>query len=1549
MGAVANTYLAQLLPAPDIQVALKIVRPDVLGDPENVDALRKESRTLDELNAAEDTRWRHISEVVDRARYAERTKDQRYIVALLGQGEVEPGQPFVVQEVAPPAFKRFEIQSPADELKLLRVMKAVVDVMTLTHHTGMALKDFEPETKGDRIRVQWDESQRGFLFKMIDWNVTGNTKQEQAQDLLYFGGHLYYFLLGRHLRFDNPERSDQSPQPPVNISMGVPNWEEITEGSRQLLQKLLHRDPQRRYQSAEALSQDMTWWIDTLEQIGASDALRRLDKRLWQARPAGQYDRVLAIADLGLRLNPPTDARESFLESLQKAREEMEKADWEPIARARVTLGTGAYEGAAREFAQQVRVLDPESKTARIARIYLQLSRAGFLLKKKMNKRDIRSTPEWELIERAAGALVDEQWRDAQEAVSDLTRRLPTASSWAPVKTLRDLAQAGVLAEEAVRLAQEARPRRPDADRPEWFQIEREQIQKQGKAVEALKQARDLASDEPAIKNALLNETQLLEQRKHFLQRYRDADKFIDTAEKTLEEAKETYNSEDYAGAATLFEQARQAYQDALQEFQWILSQDAKQPRASIYRDRIQQREYDAEQRWREATERAETQNRFEDAVTDAQEALRLGQYDGALHHARVAAEIAPDRVDIQAMVAESRTGERLLVQARREIQSAETYAQMGNFEQANDLLKEVLSRHGRPLSELSEDQSFSGGVGRSPFRLLEDVATQANDLLKWTKAGQEADQAADRAWKRGDYESVVATYKQYEFQLTPAQDERLSQAKDRIKALKKAESLTEEAESPAKSSEKTLQVFEDLRSAWGLIADDPSRKADNIRKRIFEGWRRCVESLSDWRLASERLREGLQLFEGGSIETFEEMLDLVEIAHGLQPRLAVHEVASWPDWLSRQGWQGDLLRVVDRLSRLEGPQSWRALREQVDAWYDKLIKEDQSYLAAWLRERYESACEKSRENEFEEALKDAEACWTQLPVEVQDDLPADVQKVFQTLLVDLRARLDAETRLRRILQQVDDGGAFSDAYTEASKLELPDTENVSSEDLQATVTDLQRAAEMERLHGSSPTDDTYAQIIYDCRRLKDAKLKALTGVTGLAQRLAKLQEKLGDKSDEIAVNLLKELRDETESQKAHPRRDPKRLLLLYRQARWLEAISLRELSKVTAVQTAVKDILQTITNDLQQAETSVAFDSITKQLAQLIRLNNGVTHTDESPPLPEGVAYESVQRPLGNELEALRDEVQEMSKLAPRAAQLKPDRLEKTTTVDNDESPQLPVSEEEADTTSSQMTKSTKQETVSYNAEQVGEIRELSQAVRTTLQDLKRTWKAFEDLSGWEPESSLGRIGAQAELLQYIAETLGEAQQRMAQKAAMQGLDVLYRRLEQDNRLDALGEAQDKFWEMPRQAVQVNYRAMRKALIAALSQQVSDILDSPDAVERLQRQILYVPRQKSVAQAAYEAIYDGVRQRAAMVEADLQRREARRLWEIVMKATVLWGDDNSESTESSSLWDRLKMLFRPSDNSNQNYESSLPRREDVRRAGKPSRRETPASWEKGQ
>jgi hypothetical protein len=307
------------------------------------------------------------------------------------------------------------------------------------------------------------------------------------------------------------------------------------------------------------------------------------------------------------------------------------------------------------------------------------------------------------------------------------------------------------------------------------------------------------------------------------------------------------------------------------------------------------------------------------------------------------------------------------------------------------------------------------------------------------------------------------------------------------------------------------------------------------------------------------------------------------------------------------------------------------------------------------------------------------------------------------------------------------------------------------------------------------------------------------------------------------------------------------------------------------------------------------------------------------------------------------------MSKLAPRAAQLKPDRLEKTTTVDNDESPQLPVSEEEADTTSSQMTKSTKQETVSYNAEQVGEIRELSQAVRTTLQDLKRTWKAFEDLSGWEPESSLGRIGAQAELLQYIAETLGEAQQRMAQKAAMQGLDVLYRRLEQDNRLDALGEAQDKFWEMPRQAVQVNYRAMRKALIAALSQQVSDILDSPDAVERLQRQILYVPRQKSVAQAAYEAIYDGVRQRAAMVEADLQRREARRLWEIVMKATVLWGDDNSESTESSSLWDRLKMLFRPSDNSNQNYESSLPRREDVRRAGKPSRRETPASWEKGQ
>jgi len=417
-GAVSDVYLALLDSDAEARVVVKVVRDDATDDPLKVEALQCEADTLSLLNRAEDLQWIGLPDARARFSHAQKTTVQRKVIALLDTGELAPGQPLVVQEIAPPAFERFAVETPADEARLFKIAQATLDVLALAHHNDLSLKDFEPTTKGDRIRLQWlDDMQQTFALKVIDWNITGGPEL-MAQDLFYFGGHLYYWLTGRHVYVDSEGRT------PASLGTGNPAWGTLTAGTRQLVAKLLHRDPQRRYTSVDVLAADVAWWNDILAQIGASSVFRRLDDRLWQARPAGRYDRVQAIADLALRLNPPADARQSFEQSLKQAQDELDKENWQPIAHAQVTLGTRAYEKAALEFAQQLKILPPESEAARLARIYQSLAGTGALLKQHYQGADERRSPEWETLEtRAIPALVQRHWQEAQSAFNEVKRQ----------------------------------------------------------------------------------------------------------------------------------------------------------------------------------------------------------------------------------------------------------------------------------------------------------------------------------------------------------------------------------------------------------------------------------------------------------------------------------------------------------------------------------------------------------------------------------------------------------------------------------------------------------------------------------------------------------------------------------------------------------------------------------------------------------------------------------------------------------------------------------------------------------------------------------------------------------------------------------------------------------------------------------------------------------------------------------------------------------------------------------------------------------------------
>ncbi|MEI7850071.1 MAG: hypothetical protein WCK35_30040, partial [Chloroflexota bacterium] len=337
-GAISEAYLAVPVDSPENEVVIKMARQGLeVHDQEAQNALeglRNEARSLRILNLAELPDWKYCFDFRSRLETANLTKTRRKVVVLLDSGENEHQQPYQVQEKAPPAIVAFEIASITDEYRLIKIMDAVLDVLSLSHKNGLALKDFEPNTKWDRIRLSWlDEKKINFEMKIIDWNVTGGP-ESAPQDLLYFGGHLFRFLYGHNIVFEGRERN----QPPLNLSSLTRNWSTVTEGSRQILQKILQRDLKKRYQSVEELQVEFKWWLGVLQEAQLSDGYSEMQNQIWDLKRQEKYSQVMSVADLGMRVFPSEEVKQGFLPWVEQARQELEKRDVLPIARARGTL-----------------------------------------------------------------------------------------------------------------------------------------------------------------------------------------------------------------------------------------------------------------------------------------------------------------------------------------------------------------------------------------------------------------------------------------------------------------------------------------------------------------------------------------------------------------------------------------------------------------------------------------------------------------------------------------------------------------------------------------------------------------------------------------------------------------------------------------------------------------------------------------------------------------------------------------------------------------------------------------------------------------------------------------------------------------------------------------------------------------------------------------------------------------------------------------------------------------------------------------------------------
>lgn len=1554
-GAVSDVYPALLDGVTEARVVVKMVRDDAGDDPLKMEALQCEADTLSLLNRAEDPQWIGLADARARFRQVQKTIVQRKVIALLDAGELAPGQPFVVQEIAPAAFERFTIETPADEARLFRIAQATLDVVALAHHNDLSLKDFEPATKGDRIRLQWlDDAQQTFALKVIDWNITGGPEL-MAQDLFYFGGHLYYWLTGRHVYVDSEGRT------PANLGTGNPAWGTLTAGTRQLVAKLLHRDPQRRYASVDVLAADVAWWNEILAQIGASSVFRRLDDRLWQARPAGRYDRVRAIADLALRLNPPADARQSFEQSLKQAQDELDKENWQPIAHAQVTLGTRAYEKAALEFAQQLKILPQESEAARLARIYQSLAGTGALLKQHYQGADERRSPEWETLEtRAIPALVQRRWQEAQSALNEVKRLRPETRDWTALNDLTDWAASGARYVGEVTAAFAEAENRADPLSDAWLETEQTKIAAHEAAVEILKTVQNKAPFEPEFKERLNIESDQLKIRQILNDLYTRAAELLVQGQATLQKARQTETSHEYAMAAGEYQDAAQKLESAGNLFQEVLHTDAAQRRAQLYARRVQN-----------AVEQTQSLQQQSTALHQAQQDLAIGNYEQALEHVRTALQLAPGRKDAQGLESAIKQKQQdvLLARAQREIdlgqyaeaqpdvqqvlrgasahrdaqmmsvevdagiqtveqiriylQGATTYLQNDEFDQALAQLSRFERWDGRALRELPGGQALPDAVGARPFHLQADLRNRAATMRQQIETTRDTWNNVQQAIRDNDDAEIISLCEallERDDSLTPYLGRALTEARRRVEAQQRAAPLIANA-----------QDFKDVRDALQMIESDQSTLAVRLRGQAAMQWQRLAQAQADrlvteadWQDLLTRLREGQRLFEPQA-DTFKGMQSLVERVRSLAlvDGLAID---ARPTWFALQDWPARLARVEEELAGVAAAsQSWPALQQLVSGWRTGnaeqrgLLKHLESFLqeqfstaealhpqkdvllrAVWslwnslpartraslprasletfLQKQFNEIRTLSDARNFAAARAGSDALWEGFPETVRGAPPAGLPAETRDFRAQLALRQNGDAVLARVVQQLarDDAYSFQDAAQTMREVTLPEHPNIPTDDLEAVRTELEQAGNLEALAAVTPVADlqppegkvNYAQVIHRCRAEALPVLATLEAYPALGGRLAGLRRLLPDKREDTARALEEALNTAVQAQYAAPTTNPDELIGLYQQAWWSQSIALRTTptDAILKARQLPQHTLQAAAKLLIDIRDLVSFAEPQSLLERAERLNNTLFtyENEELPPLPETVVRAEVGQNWQLSAGSLEQFVSSVSALKTHLT--------------------AAVALEAENTTNGH-----------YNEHQVNAARDLARQLKPALERLQGAWTALT-LTEWQDTNSLMQLKKEIPDHDTLADNYAEADRLLQANEVMQGLQWLSQHVETPGVLATVQRATAPLLAKPRQALTLNYSALRQDLIAALGKQIAAILPLRDAAEKLQTDVLLMAQSIDIGEAAYQAIREGVALRAAQAQEEGRDEEANRLWKVVLDATEPWADSSLDA-----------------------------------------------------
>lgn len=432
-GAVADVYLAKWLGHENVDLIIKVLRDDYKKIPFQEDreklfqAMQAEVDALTRLNLSEDSNWGKLLLVADKISKARKTQNKRKIIALFDKGVINEF-PYLIQELAPAEFKPFEVNDLQSERKMLQVALGIAQAIQIAHSNKIALKDFEPYTKGDRIRLHWHDS-NGFEIKIIDWNINGIDDSDFKTDLVYLGCHFYRFFVGEYLPFDN-----SSHLPPEKLDL-YPAWNaNLNEGSRLILQRLLSRIPIERYSSIDELVNDLSTWLDDLKQYSKhSQSAEYIAKQCETAFNSKQYRRVLALAHLALDNieNLSNPEREGFNTQISAAREKIEENYWPIIDKARLAYSMQKYDRSAQEYALKIKELPPQILLTKEACAEMLLAQAKDELS---NRTPSQLTPTLDKkLDDAVQLLLGSKWDELTNITSELPdiRPIRLLSQWA--------------------------------------------------------------------------------------------------------------------------------------------------------------------------------------------------------------------------------------------------------------------------------------------------------------------------------------------------------------------------------------------------------------------------------------------------------------------------------------------------------------------------------------------------------------------------------------------------------------------------------------------------------------------------------------------------------------------------------------------------------------------------------------------------------------------------------------------------------------------------------------------------------------------------------------------------------------------------------------------------------------------------------------------------------------------------------------------------------------------------------------------------------------